>query len=248
MQVGRQTLSRPACRDRDLRVAAGLSATPGRGGTVMTAISVPARDSAPPLRIAPVPPAVDLLAAARGAAQFLKALGVSLDAEAMTETPFRMARAYAEMLSPAAFDLTTFPNDENYDELVLARAIPLTSVCEHHMLPFAGVAHVGYLPGQRILGLSKLVRVVELFARRPQIQERLTKQVADWLQGQLQPAGVGVVIEAEHMCMSLRGVRAAGNSTVTSTLLGTMREDPRSRAEFLALTTATPWSGSVRHG
>ena len=121
-----------------------------------------------------------------------------------------MARAYAEMLSPRSFDLTTFPNDEGYDELVLARAIPVHSVCEHHMLPFLGIAHVGYLPGQRILGLSKLARVVELFARRPQVQERLTKQVADWLQTHLRPRGVGVVIEAEHLCMTLRGVRAGG--------------------------------------
>ena len=127
-----------------------------------------------------------------------------------------MARAYAEMLSPRSFDLTTFANDEGYDELVLARAIPVHSVCEHHMLPFLGIAHVGYLPGQRILGLSKLARVVELFARRPQVQERLTMQIADWLQAHLQPRGVGVVIEAEHLCMTLRGVRAAGTSTITS--------------------------------
>jgi GTP cyclohydrolase I len=154
-----------------------------------------------------------------------------------------MARAYAEMLSPRSFDLTTFANDEGYDELVLARGIPVHSVCEHHMLPFLGTAHVGYLPGQRILGLSKLARVVELFSRRPQVQERLTKQVADWLQTHLEPRGVGVVIEAEHMCMTLRGVRADGASTITSALLGTLREDPRSRAEFLAL--AAP---SARHG
>ena len=146
-----------------------------------------------------------------------------------------MARAYAEMLTPRAFDLTTFANDEGYDELVLARAIPVQSVCEHHLLPFVGVAHVGYLPGDRILGLSKLARVVEMFARRPQVQERLTKQVADWLHASSRPRGVGVVIEAEHLCMTLRGVRAAGSSTVTSTLLGTLRDDARSRAEFFAL-------------
>ena len=114
----------------------------------------------------------------------------------------------------------------------------MQSVCEHHLLPFVGVAHVGYLPGDRILGLSKLARVVELFARRPQVQERLTKQVADWLQTHLHPRGVGVVIEAEHLCMTLRGVRAAGATTSTSTLRGALREDARSRAEFLALTTA----------
>jgi GTP cyclohydrolase IA len=215
----------------------------------MTAFAARAFDpGAPQLRIAHDPPDVNLVAAARGAAQFLRALGLSIDSEAMADTPSRMARAYAELLSPAAFDLTTFPNDESYDELVLARAIPLQSVCEHHMLPFVGIAHVGYLPGERILGLSKLARVVELFARRPQVQERLTKQVADWLQDHLQPAGVGVVIEAEHMCMSLRGVRAAGSSTITSTLLGSLREDSRSRAEFLALTSGTPWAGRTRHG
>src|SRR5204863_9834986 len=133
-------------------------------------------------------------------------------------TPRRMARAYAELFSPRPFDLTTFPNEEGYDELVLARAIPIRSVCEHHLLPFVGVAHVGYLPGERILGLSKLARVVELFAHGAQVQERLTKQIADWLCRQLEPAGVGVVIEAEHLCMTLRGVQAVGTRTVTSTL------------------------------
>jgi len=139
------------------------------------------------------------------------------------------ARAYAEMLSPRSFELTTFDNDENYDELVLARNIPVHSVCEHHMLPFLGVAHVGYLPGHRILGLSKLARVVELFARRPQVQERLTTQVAGWLQTHLQPRGVGVVIEAEHTCMTLRGVRAPGSSTQRSSFRASVRAaHPRS--------------------
>jgi GTP cyclohydrolase I len=119
---------------------------------------------------------------------------------------------------------------------VLAREIPFHSLCEHHLLPFTGVAHVGYLPGDRILGLSKLARVVELFARTLQVQERLTKQIADWLQDHLEPKGVGVVIEAEHSCMSLRGVQASGVLTVTSSLQGLLREDPRSRAEFLSLT------------
>ena len=178
---------------------------------------------------------VELADAERAASAFLTALGVDLDTESRALTPRRMAQAFAEMLSPRSFDLTTFPNDEDYDELVLARAIPIQSVCEHHMLPFVGVAHVGYLPGERILGLSKLVRVVEMFARRVQVQERLTRQTADWLQTELRPRGVGVIIEAEHMCMTVRGVRAAGTTTTTSSLLGTMRDDPRSRAEFLAL-------------
>jgi GTP cyclohydrolase IA len=179
---------------------------------------------------------IDLAAAERAAGDFLKALGVELDSESLRATPGRMARAYAEFFTPRPFNLTTFPNDEGYDELVLARDIPFRSVCEHHLLPFMGVAHVGYLPGQRILGLSKLARIVEHFAARPQVQERLTKQVADWLYANLLPRGAGVVIEAEHTCMTLRGVQAAGSRTVTSTLLGTLREDPRSREEFLALT------------
>src|SRR3954470_363090 len=174
--------------------------------------------------------------AERAAADFLTALGLDLGAPGLSDTPARMARAYAELLTPRAFDLTTFDNDEGYDELVLARSIPIRSVCEHHLLPFVGVAHVGYLPGDRILGLSKLARVVELFAHRAQVQERLTRQVADWLDTHLRPRGVGVVVEAEHLCMSLRGVRAAGTRTVTSTLLGLHREHPATRAEFFALT------------
>jgi GTP cyclohydrolase I len=181
---------------------------------------------------------VDMDAAQRAAADFLAALGIELGQEGLRETPARMARAYAELFDAQPLRLTTFPNDEGYDELVLARAIPFQTVCEHHLLPFSGVAHVGYLPGQRILGLSKLARTVEHFARRPQVQERLTKQVADWLYTQLQPRGVGVVIEADHTCMTLRGVQATGSRTVTSTLLGTLREDPRSRQEFFALTGA----------
>ncbi|WP_370944795.1 GTP cyclohydrolase I FolE [Amycolatopsis sp. cg5] len=179
---------------------------------------------------------VDLAAAELAAAAFLQALGISTESESLQGTPRRMAKAYAELFTPRPFDLTTFPNEEGYDELVLARAIPVRSVCEHHLLPFVGVAHVGYLPGERILGLSKLARVVEHFACRPQVQERLTKQVADWLNTQLSPKGVGVVIEAEHCCMTLRGVQAVGSSTVTSTMLGSLRSDPRSRQEFFALT------------
>ena len=150
-----------------------------------------------------------------------------------------MARAYAELFTPREFRLTTFPNDEGYDELVLARDIPFASVCEHHLLPFVGTAHVGYLPGERILGLSKLARVVEMFARAPQVQERLTTQIARWLGEQLQPKGVGVVVQAEHSCMTIRGVQAVGSRTVTSALHGLLRDDPRSRSEFFALTGVT---------
>ncbi|TQJ92376.1 GTP cyclohydrolase I FolE [Streptomyces sp. SLBN-31] len=186
--------------------------------------------------VSPVEQETDLAAAEQAAGQFLRALGISTDSESLRGTPGRMTRAYAELFSPRSFDLTTFPNDEGYDELVLARNIPLRSVCEHHLLPFVGTAHIGYLPGRRILGLSKLARILEHFACRPQVQERLTKQVADWLQNQLQPKGVGVVIEAEHTCMTLRGVQATGTTTMTSTLLGLLRTDARSRSEFLTLT------------
>lgn len=180
-------------------------------------------------------PVRDLDAAERAAEAFLTALGIDVTRAGLAQTPARMARAYAELLTPRDFALTTFDNDEGYDELVLARSIPIRSVCEHHLLPFVGVAHVGYLPGDRILGLSKLARVVELFAHGTQVQERLTKQIADWLETRLRPRGVGVVIEAEHLCMSLRGVQAVGARTVTSTLLGGLRDDARSRAEFFAV-------------
>lgn len=181
---------------------------------------------------------VDLVAAELAAADFLAALGLDFGAEGLRETPARMARAYAELLAPEPFELTTFPNDAGYDELVLVRAIPFRTICEHHLLPFAGVAHVGYLPGERILGLSKLARVVGHFAARPQTQERLTRQIANHLDAGLNPLGVGVVLDAEHTCMTLRGVKAIGATTVTSALLGTLRTDPRSRAEFLSLVGA----------
>lgn len=186
------------------------------------------------LRVAdrPVP---DLDAAEQAAAAFLHALGISTADEQLRNTPRRMARAYAEMFAPKPFEATTFPNDGGYDELVLVRDIPFRSVCEHHLLPFTGTACVGYLPGERILGLSKLARVVDYFAARPQVQERLTKQVADWLTDHLQPRAVGVVLRAEHSCMTLRGVHATGSTTVTSTLLGALRTDGRSRQEFFAL-------------
>ena len=179
---------------------------------------------------------VNLPAAERAVRDLLLALGRDPYSPHLADTPRRVAESFTEMLTPREFDLTTFPNDEHYDELVLARSIPVHSLCEHHMLPFTGVAHVGYLPGERILGLSKLARVVELFARDLQVQERLTVQVANWLQENLAPQGVGVVIEAEHMCMSMRGVQASGSQTITSSVHGLLREDARSRQEFFALT------------
>ena len=197
------------------------------------------RDTAPPpgrdLRVVSEKPRVDLAAAERAAGDFLTALGVDLGGDGLSRTPARMARAYAELFDARPFRLTTFPNEEGYDDLVLARDIPFRTVCEHHLLPFRGVAHVGYLPGDAIVGLSKLARLVEHFAARPQVQERLTKQVADCLATRLQAKGVGVVLEAEHSCMTLRGARAHGAKTITSALLGTLRSDPRSRAEFFAL-------------
>jgi GTP cyclohydrolase I len=176
----------------------------------------------------------------QAARELLLALGADLDAEALQETPRRMADAYAELLTPQPFRATTFPNDDGYDELIVARAIPFHSLCMHHLLPFHGVAHIGYLPRDRIIGLSKLGRVVELFARDLQIQERLTTQIAGWLERELEPKGVGVVLEAEHMCMSLRGVQKFGARTVTSALHGLVRDDARTRQEFLALTTRSP--------
>jgi GTP cyclohydrolase I len=169
-------------------------------------------------------------------ADLLHALGVDLTDEHLSDTPRRVAAAYAELLTPLPFEATTFPNDEGYDELVVARSIPFHSLCEHHLLPFVGVAHVGYLPGERIVGLSKLGRVVESFARRLQVQERMTKQIAVWIEENLHPRGVGVVLEAEHLCMSLRGVQKPGTITVTSDLLGLVRDDARTRQEFLSFT------------
>ncbi|MFC5997059.1 GTP cyclohydrolase I FolE [Pseudonocardia hispaniensis] len=180
--------------------------------------------------------AVDVAAAEQAVADLLRALGKDPESVHLADTPRRVASSFVELLTPRQFDLTTFPNDEGYDELVVATHLPVQSLCEHHLLPFCGVAHVGYLPGNRILGLSKLARVVELFAHDLQVQERLTKQVADWLQEHLAPRGVGVVIEAEHMCMSLRGVRANGSRTITSAVHGALRTDARSRHEFFALT------------
>ena len=186
--------------------------------------------------------AIDRPRAEEAARQLLESLGVDVLDEGTRDTPRRMVDVYAELLTPAPFNPTTFPNDGGYDELVVARALPFHSLCQHHLLPFIGVAHVGYLPGERIIGLSKLARVVEYFARAPQVQERLTTDIAGWLEEELHPKGVGVVLEAEHMCMSLRGVQAPGASTITSALRGTVRDDQRTRQEFLDLT------GRSHHG
>lgn len=196
------------------------------------------RDEALHLRVVPDGPRIDVTAAERAVRSLLEALGADTGHEQLRETPRRVAQAYAELLTPKAFELTTFANDESYDELVVARDIPFHSLCQHHLLPFVGVAHVGYLPGERIVGLSKLARVVEALARGLQTQERLTKQVAGWIDDHLRPRGVGVVLEAEHLCMTLRGANARGVTTSTSALTGLVREDTRTRQEFLALARA----------
>jgi GTP cyclohydrolase IA len=203
--------------------------------TIAEALPVTATERTAALRVVRETGAIDLPAAEQAVDQLLRALGRDPQASHLAGTPRRVAAAYAELLTAPRFELTTFPNEEGYNELVLATDIPVQSLCEHHLLPFSGVAHIGYLPGDRILGLSKLARVLDLFARDLQVQERLTQQVANWLQENLAPRGVGVVIQAEHLCMSLRGVRAAGSRTTTSALHGLMRDDARTRQEFFAL-------------
>ncbi|WP_395245696.1 GTP cyclohydrolase I [Agromyces sp. MMS24-K17] len=177
----------------------------------------------------PWPGPIDRHRAEAAVGELLAALGRDADDPQLADTPRRVAAAYAELLDAAPLRLTTFPNDEGYDELVLVRDIPFTSLCAHHLLPFRGVAHVGYLPGDRLLGLSKLARVVEHFARDLQLQERLTVQVADCLVERLEPRGVGVVLEAEHLCMAVRGVRSAGAITRTTRFTGELAETGRAR-------------------
>lgn len=205
--------------------------------TAVQAVPVPAgaTEAAPAVHARPI----DLDRATGAVADLLDALGLDRGDDGLADTPARVARMFSELLTPAPFRPTTFPNDAGYDELVLVSDIPFTSLCEHHLLPFRGVAHVGYLPGDRIVGLSKLARLVEAHARRPQVQERMTAQIADWLRDHLAPRGVGVVLEAEHLCMSIRGVRAEGARTVTSTLYGVLRDRPAARQEFLQLARTT---------
>ncbi len=186
------------------------------------------------------PRAVDQERIARAVREILSAIGEDPDRDGLKETPERVARLYAEICSglgedPADHLEKTFEVD--HDEIILVRDIPLYSICEHHLVPFFGRAHVGYLPkpGGKITGLSKLARLVDGFARRPQVQERLTTQVADALDRQLDPLGAVVVVEAEHLCMSMRGVKKPGALTVTSSVRGIFRDDPKSRAEVLDL-------------
>lgn len=178
-------------------------------------------------------------AAETAAAALLTALGIALDNEHLRATPARLARALREMLTPPRFAPTSFDNAEGYDQLVVVEAVPFSSLCEHHVLPFSGTATLAYLPGPRIVGLSKLAWVVQMFARRLQVQERMTAQIADWLVEHLEPRGVGVQLRAEHLCMSLRGARAAGAITTTSARRGALLDDPDRRQEWLHLVSCT---------
>ncbi len=178
---------------------------------------------------------LDLAAAERAALELLRAIGADVDAPDLVETPRRVAASLAELVTPAEFTATSFPTEGRHDELVLVRDIPFNTLCMHHLLPFFGQAHVAYLPGDRIIGLSKLARMVETFARDLQLQERMTVQIADWLERELTPRGVGVVLSAEHTCMTIRGVLKPGSRTVTSVLRGSLRDDQGARQELLSL-------------
>ena len=183
---------------------------------------------------------VDQERAAAAVRELLMAVGEDPERPGLKDTPARVARAYAETFAglwqdPGEVLATTF--DEDHDELVLVKDIPMYSTCEHHLVPFHGVAHIGYIPGAdgRVTGLSKLARLVEVYARRPQVQERMTSQIADALADVLKPRGAIVVIEAEHLCMAMRGIRKPGSKTVTSAVRGLFRENPASRAEAMSL-------------
>lgn len=176
--------------------------------------------------------------------EILLAVGEDPEREGLKETPKRVAKMYEEIFSGLQDDptrhLKIFHEPEQHNELVIVRDIPLYSVCEHHLLPFIGLAHIAYIPQKgNIIGLSKFARIVDCFARRPQVQERLTAQIADFLFDHLEPYGVAVIIEAEHLCMTMRGARAAGSKTQTSALRGIMRTDTKSRSEVMALLTGS---------
>jgi GTP cyclohydrolase I len=185
-----------------------------------------------------VPPGYDLEAVERTTREMLHAIGEDPDREGLRETPRRIAAMYQELFDglnqdPVAVLSVGF--EEGHDEMVILRQIPFYSMCEHHFLPFHGEAHVGYLPEGRIVGLSKIARALEIFARRPQLQERLTTQLASCIEEVLDARGVGVVIEAEHTCMTARGIRKPGATMVTSAMRGLFRSDVNTRQEFLGL-------------
>ena len=190
--------------------------------------------------VEPVRRGIDEARAAAAIRELLIAVGEDPDRPGLVDTPARVARAYAETFAglrqdPGEILSTTF--DENHDELVLVKDIPMYSTCEHHLVPFHGRAHIGYIPGEdgRVTGLSKLARLVEIYARRPQVQERMTGQIADALSDVLKPRGVLVVIEAEHLCMAMRGIRKPGATTVTSAVRGIFRDNPATRSEAMSL-------------
>lgn len=194
--------------------------------------------SPPPVERNGSQPTVDLPAIEAAVRTILQAVGEDPDRDGLLDTPKRVAKMYQEMFSglhqdPARHLEVTFP--ESYDEMVLVRDITFTSMCEHHLLPFSGVAHVAYLPKGRVTGLSKLARVVEEVSRRPQVQERMTQTIADMIEERLGCDGVAVVVEAEHSCMTIRGIRKPGSRTITSALRGHFRTDPASRAEVMSL-------------
>jgi GTP cyclohydrolase I len=186
----------------------------------------------------PLSEAVDLARIRSAVREILLAVGEDPDREGLVETPDRVARMYAEMFSGLREDPRQHLRKmfvEKYDEIVLVKDIRFASVCEHHLLPFIGKAHIGYLAGGKIVGLSKLARVVQVLSRRPQVQERMTEELADLVMEELHPRGVGVVIEASHSCMEIRGVRSSGSSCTTSAMRGIFRTNPASRAELMSL-------------
>jgi GTP cyclohydrolase I len=183
---------------------------------------------------------VDQVRAAAAIRELLLAVGEDPDRPGLQDTPNRVARAYTETFAGLwqdPYDVLATTFDEDHDELVLVKDIPMYSTCEHHLVPFHGVAHIGYIPGVdgRVTGLSKLARLVEVYARRPQVQERMTSQIADALNDVLKPRGVLVVIQAEHLCMAMRGIRKPGAITVTSAVRGIFRDNPATRSEAMSL-------------
>jgi len=216
---------------REARAGAGAEAEAEARAEVEAGSESESRPSLTIVEPAHAPSAVRAEAAV---AELLTALGKDTMSEHLADTPRRVAASLLEMLTPREFSMTTFPNDEGYEELVLVRDIPFHSLCEHHLLPFRGVAHVGYVPGDRLVGLSKLARVVEHFARDLQVQERLTQQICTHLMTELAPRGVGVVLEAEHLCMTMRGAQAAGSTTTTTAFTGILAHDNTLRRQFQA--------------
>src|SRR4051794_14338049 len=209
----------------------------GRRGARPAMSGIPAESED---EVGTAPGQVDQARVAAAVRELLLAVGEDPDRPGLQDTPARVARAYAETfagLGQDPYDVLSTTFDENHDELVLVKDIPLYSTCEHHLVPFHGMAHVGYIPGEdgRVTGLSKLARLVEVYARRPQVQERMTSQIADALNDVLKPRGVLVVIEAEHLCMAMRGVRKPGAVTVTSAVRGIFRDNPATRSEAMSL-------------